>query len=87
MPHRRLPNSTPAILRIFKTAADTWRNTPNPADRAITAAQWAQIDDSVATSLHSRVRKQANEVELAQAAQAPLTTALAQTAARLTMFC
>ncbi len=32
MPTRRLPNSTPAVIRTLKTARDTWNNTPNAAD-------------------------------------------------------
>lgn len=43
-PYRRLPNSTPAVLRILKTAADTYHNTADPADRAIPADLWAQLD-------------------------------------------
>src|SRR5437879_2020112 len=87
MPHRRLPNSTPAILRIFRIAADTYRNTTEPTDRILSDDQWTQLDDTQRDSLHARFKKEANEVDLAKAAQAPLSDALARAAARLTMFC
>jgi hypothetical protein len=87
MPTRRLPNSTPAILRQFAAAADTYRNTPKPADRILDADTWAKLDDSDPASLHSRFKKEATEVELAQAALAPLTNAQSQAAARLTVVC
>ena len=86
MPSRRLPNSVPAVIRTLKTARDTWKNTSNPADRAITAEQWAQLDDADPNSLLNRFLKEASDVDLAQAAQAPLTTQVAQAGARLTMF-
>ncbi len=86
MPYRRLPNSMPAVLRTLKAARDTYKNTPVAADRAISAAQFALLDDALPASLLNRLIKEASDVDLAQAAQAPLTTALAQTAARLTMF-
>lgn len=86
MPSRRLPNTIPAVIRTLKTARDTWKNTPVAADRAISDEHWAKLDDAVPASLLNRFLKEAGEVDLAQAAQAPLTTALAQTAERLTMF-
>ena len=87
MPARRLPNSMPSVLRTLKTARDLWKNTPAAADRAITADQWAKLDDANPASFLNRLLKEASDVDLAQAAQAPLTTQLSQTAARLTMFC
>lgn len=86
MPSRRLPNSVPSVIRTLKTARDEWKNTVNPADRAITAEQWAQLDDTDDTSLLNRLLKEASDVDLAQAAQAPLTSGLAQAAVKLTMF-
>lgn len=87
MPSRRLPNTMPAVLRTLKTARDTYKTTPNAADRAISAAQFAQLDDApAANSLLSRLLKEASDIDLAQAAQAPLTTALAQKAARVTLY-
>lgn len=87
MPSRKLPNSVPAVIRTLKTAREEWKNTPNAAERAITAEQWAQLDDGNPDSLLNHLLKEASDVDLAQAAQAPLTTALGQAAARLTMFC
>jgi len=86
MPYRHLPNSRPAVIRALKTARDTAKNTPL-ADRAISPEQWAKLDDSVPTSFANRLFKEASDVDLAFAAQAPLTTAISQTAARLTMIC
>lgn len=76
----------PAVIRTLRTARDTWKNTPNAADRAISAEHWAKLDDTNATSFLNRLLKEASDVDLAQAAQAPLTTEVAQVAARLTMF-
>ena len=87
MPYRRLPNSTPAILRLFTTAQATYHNTPNAADRAIPADLWLKLDDTAPASLASSFQKEASDVARTQAAQAPLTNALSLSAARLTMFC
>jgi hypothetical protein len=76
----------PAVIRTLRTARDTYKNTPTPADRAITADQWAKLDDTVPNALFNRLLKDANDVDLAMAAQAPMTNSLAVTAARLTMF-
>jgi hypothetical protein len=84
MPARRLPNSVPAVLRTLKTAHDAWKITPNAADRAITAEHWAKLDDAAPESLLNRLVKEASDVDLAQAAQAPLTSELARVAGRLT---
>lgn len=86
MPHRRLPNSVPAVIRTLKTARDTYKNTAAPADRALSAEHWAHLDDAEPASLLNRLLKEASDVDLALAAQAPLTTAVSQTAARLTLF-
>ena len=86
MPSRRLPNSMPAIIRTLKTARDTYNNTSNAADRAITPTQFALLDAADPASLLNRVLKEASDVDLAQAGQAPLTTSVTQSAARLTMF-
>lgn len=86
MPSRRLPNSMPAVIRTLKTARDAWKNTPVPADRAISADQWAKLDDAVPASFLNTLLKEATDVDLAQAAQAPLSTQFAQVYARLTLF-
>ncbi|MBI3878258.1 MAG: hypothetical protein HY300_20235 [Verrucomicrobia bacterium] len=75
-----------AVIRTLVKARDTYKNTPAAADRAITAAQFAQLDDAAPASLLSRVLKEASDVDLAQAAQAPLTNQLSQVGARLTLF-
>ena len=84
MPHRQLANSTPTVARTLVTARDTWKNTP-AADRAITAEQWAQLDDTNTNSLLSRFLAEVSAVDLDFAAQAPLTGAISSAAARLTM--
>ena len=80
-----LPNTMPAVIRTLSKARDTYALTPVPADRAISAAQFGQLDGASPANLLPRLLKEAHDVDLAQAAQAPLTTELAQTAALLTM--
>ncbi len=86
MPSRRLPNSMPAVIRTLKTARDAWKNTPAPADRAISADQWAKLDDAAPASFLNTLLKEASDVDLALAAQAPLSTQFGQVYARLTLF-
>lgn len=86
MPSRRLPNSMPAVIRTLKTARDEWKNTPNAADRALSADQWSKLDDSVPASFLNRLLKEASDVDLALAAQAPLSDQFGQVYARLTLF-
>lgn len=86
MPYRRLPNSVPAVLRTLTAARDTYQNVTAPAERALSPAQWAQLDPAAPTSLLNRLLKEASDVDKALAAQVPLSTALALTTARLTMF-
>ncbi len=86
MPNRRLPNSTPAVLRTFQTAYDTYLLTPVASERAITPEQIAHLNLTVPGSLFSRFKKEASEVDLALAAQAPLSSDLAVKVARLTLF-
>jgi hypothetical protein len=84
MPYRKLPNSVPAVIRTLKAARDEWKITAAP-DRAITADQWAKLDDAAPASLLNRLLKEASDVDLAQAGQAPLTTEVSQSAAQLTL--
>ena len=86
MPSRRLPNSMPAVIRTLKTARDEWKNTPVAADRAISADHWAKLDDAVPTSFLNKLLKEASDVDLALAAQAPLSDQFGQVYARLTLF-
>ena len=76
----------PAVIRTLITARDKRKNTPNPADRAVTDAQFAHLDDTNPNSLLSLLIKEATDVDIALAAQAPLTSALNQQGARLTMY-
>lgn len=86
MPSRRLPNTTPAVIRTLLTARDKYLATPIAADRAITAEHFAKLDPAIPASLLNRLLKESTDIELALAAQAPLTTLLNQTGARCTMF-
>jgi hypothetical protein len=83
---RRLPNSTPAVLRTLQTMHDTYLNTPLATDRAITAEQFAQLDLADTDSFLSRFKKESSEADHALARQAPLTSALGISAARLTLY-
>lgn len=84
MPYRKLPNTTPAVLRTLTTACGAW--TTYASDRLITAAQYAQLDPADPNCLLSRLVKEAGDVPLALAAQAPLTDAFAKGIARLTVY-
>ena len=86
MPSRRLPNSMPAAIRTLKTARDAWKNTPVAADRAISPDHWAKLDDANPQSFLNKLLKEASDVDLALAAQAPLSTQFGQVYARLTFF-
>jgi hypothetical protein len=86
MPFRRIPNTTPAVLRALQKARDQYLATPVVAERAISAAQFAALDTSNATSLLSRFTKEVSEADQAQALQAPLTSVTAQKAAQLQMY-
>lgn len=73
MPYRRLPNSRPAVLKTLRTAHDTYLNTPDAADRAITAEQFAKLSLTISPpSLFKRFISEEADVDNAQAAQAPL---------------
>lgn len=84
MPTRRLPNTITSVIRTLNTARDAWKEFP--ADRLITAAHWAKLDDSVADSFLNRFLKEAGDVPQALAAQAPLTDAFSQSIAKLTLY-
>jgi hypothetical protein len=84
MPNRRLPNTISSVIRTLTTARDAWKQFPN--DRLITAAHWAKLDDSKADSFLNKLIKEAGDVPNALAAQAPLTDALSQAIARLTLY-
>jgi len=86
MPSRRLPNSMPAVIRTLKAARDAWKNTPVAADRAISAEHWARLDDTDDESFLNQLLKEASDVDLALAAQAPLSSQFSQVYARLTLF-
>jgi hypothetical protein len=87
MPSRRLPNSFAAVLRTLKTARDKYKATPNAADRAISAAQFAMLTDTGSPeSFLTKFEKECSDVDLALAAQGALTSDLSQKAARATML-
>jgi len=76
----------PAVIRTLKTARDAWKNTPVPAARAISADHWAKLDDAAPASFLNTLLKEATDVDLALAAQAPLSDQFGQAYARLTLF-
>ena len=83
---RRLPNSTPSIIRLLRIARDMYKITPNPADRCITPEQFARIDDANPNCDYNIFLREVTDVDLAQAALSPLSTDLSKSAAVLTMF-
>jgi hypothetical protein len=86
MPTRRLPNTIATVIRVLTTARNEWKNTPVAANRAISTDQWNQLNDAVPTSFLNRFLKEASDVDLALAAQAPLTNQFAAKADQLAMF-
>ena len=84
MPYRRLPNTTPSVLRVLTMARDRYTLVPAP-QRAITPDLFAKLNPADPTSFLNRWLKEVSDVNLAQAAQTPLTTAISVGAARLTM--
>jgi len=84
MPNRRLPNSLAAVIRTLTTARDAW--TQFPSDRLISPAHWAKLDPAAPDSFLNLLLKEAGDVPLALAAQAPLTSAFSQSLARLTLL-
>jgi hypothetical protein len=83
MPSRRLPNTTSAVVRSLTSASEAWSQFPG--NRLITPAHWAKLDPTDPASLLSRLRKEAGDVPLALATQAPLTDAFGKLLARLTL--
>jgi len=84
MPHRRLPNTVSSVLRTLTASRDAW--TKFPADRLITDAQFAKLDPADPNSLLNRLIKEAGDIPLALAAQAPLTDAFNKGLAKLTLY-
>lgn len=84
MPYRRLPNTISAVLRTLTTARDAWKQFSDA--RLIKPEHWAKLDDGDPASLLHRLLKEAGDVPLALAAQAPLTDAANKALARLTLY-
>src|SRR4051812_40214106 len=85
MASRKLPNSAPAVLPTLITARNTWKITAAP-DHLISAVHWTKLDDTVPAALLNRFIKELSDVDIALAAQIPLSNAISQQAGRLTMF-
>jgi hypothetical protein len=83
MPSRRLPNTISSVIRSLSAARDGWNQFPG--NRLITPAQWAKLDPAAPNSLLNRLLKEAGDVPLALAAQAPLTDTFGRLLARLTL--
>ena len=83
MPSRQLPNTISSVVRSLTAARDGW--TRFPSARLISAAHWAKLDPAAPAGLLNRFLKEAGDVPLALAAQAPLTDAFAKSLARLTL--
>jgi hypothetical protein len=84
MPSRRLPNTISAVIRTLTTARDAWKKYPDAP--LISAEQFAKLDAASPQSLLSRTLKEAGDVPLALATQAPLTDASNKGLARLTLY-
>ncbi len=86
MPSRKLPYTIASTIRVLTTARDEWKNTPIAANRAISTDQWNQLNDAVPASFLNHFLKEASDVDLALAAQAPLTSQFSAKADELAMF-
>jgi hypothetical protein len=87
MPYRRLPNSFASVLRTLKNARDEYKNTPEAAERAISAEQFAWLTDTGSPeSFLTRFERECSDVDRALAAQVPLSDDLSRKAAQATMF-
>jgi len=85
MPSRRLPNSMPSVIRTLTTARDAWKRFPN--DRLISPEHWTKLDDDASKNAFlTRLLKEAGDVPIALAAQAPLTSAFSQVLAKTTLY-
>ena len=83
MPNRRLPNTLSSVIRTLTTARDALNQFPSA--RLVSADHAAKLDGSQPDSFLNVFLKEAGDVPNALAAQAPLTSALGQAIARLTL--
>ena len=72
-------------MLVLTTARNEWKNTPVLANRAISAEQWAQLDDTIPGNLLNRFIRQNGIVDNAMAAQVPVTASVEACAKRLGM--
>lgn len=87
MPRRVLPNSLPTVRRALTKARDEYELLTTPADRAITAAQYAQlVHTDPPTNLLSHLIVEMDFVDAAQAAQSAATDALTEDFRLLVMY-
>lgn len=86
MPHRVLPNSIPTALRCLKKARDQYLLTTNPAERALTAEQFAGLDPADPLSFLNRFLKETGEVDIAIGEQGAATDAFNAARKRAAMF-
>ena len=91
MPHRVLANSIPTALRVLKKARDQYLLTTNPAERAITAEQFAGLDPvnppaPALPSFLNRFLKETGEVDIAVGEQGTATDAFSAARKRAAMF-
>jgi hypothetical protein len=84
MPYRRLPNTVTSVIRTLTTARGAWAD--YPAARLIQDTHFAKLDDADPNSFLRRFLKEAGDIPIALAAQAPLTEASSRGLARLTLY-
>ncbi len=91
MPHRILANSIPTALRVLKKARDQYLLTTNPAERAITAEQFAGLDPvdppaPAQPSFLNQFIKETGEVDIALGEQGTATDNFNAARKRAAMF-
>ncbi len=91
MPHRVLANSIPTAHRVLKKARDQYLLTTNPAERALSAEQFAGLDPvnppaPALPSFLNRFLKETGEVDIAIGEQGTATDTFSAARKRAGMF-
>jgi len=86
MPHRELPNSNPTATFCLTTMRDKYVYTTNPAQRAIDATLFAQLDPAIPGNLANRYFQAGVDLGIAVSARTALTGPLSASADRLKML-
>jgi len=87
MPARNLPRTLPSALRVMRRCREQFQMTPAPAEQAIGAAIWAELNPANAAGLLRRLETEMGEAATAQAAAGPATADKQVAAVQLLQHC